>query len=443
MKKQSAFCQGETVAQTRREILKAAGFTGVCVGAGLWPGLSSAQAGGFAPHRYVFALRGDGAVAVIDPAQDKVVRSIGTGGAGGTLASLSRDLKKLYVANNAAGQRMVTVIDTEALTVLRQIETGNRPKHPVVSPDGKLIAVNHSGLDAGKLRISFLSTQTDELVRQIELPVANTSHTGDFSMHGAWSPDGALFAIGSYADNRVAFIRVSDFRVFEFAAPGNPHYFDWRGRNAWVMVEFNKPRNTGSLPQVMIVDASNPESLKLVAQFAMSRQDHDTPNETFVEGHHGSFTNDGRRYITLNRGSAPGLPGVTVDVYDTSTRARLASMDAGVSGVGHAYCTPDGRYALITQYNSRVLPVLDLQSLRIVARIDAGKGGHLGHAAFTADGRKVYVNNRMADEVLVIDTGSWTIVNRIQTAASGQAQAMVLNAYYNVFERVVSPLLAA
>jgi YVTN family beta-propeller protein len=90
-----------------------------------------------------------------------------------------------------------------------------------------------------------------------------------------------------------------------------------------------------------------------------------------------------------------------------------------------------------------VLPVLDLQSLRIVARIDAGKGGHLGHAAFTADGRKVYVNNRMADEVLVIDTGSWTIVNRIQTAASGQAQAMVLNAYYNVFERVVSPLLAA
>jgi DNA-binding beta-propeller fold protein YncE len=102
--------------------------------------------------------------------------------------------------------------------------------------------------------------------------------------------------------------------------------------------------------------------------------------------------------------------------------------------------TPDGRFAVLTQYNDTKLPILDIEARRIVATVDAGQGGHLGHAAFAAG--KMYVNNRKADEVLVIDPASWTITKRIQTAAGGQAQAMVLSAPYAVFERIVNPHLA-
>jgi DNA-binding beta-propeller fold protein YncE len=426
----------------RREWLKAAGFTTLYASTLSWPILATAQSDAFNPHRYVFALRGDGIVAVIDPNEERVIRNITTTGRGGTLGTFTRDLKKLYVGNNAPNNRKVSVIDTENLNVRQEIETGNRPKHPLVSPDGKWLAINHSGMDDNQLRVTFVSTADDSIVRQVNIPVRNTSHAGDFSMHGAWSPDGAIFAIGNYADNKIILIQSSDFRYAEIETRGNPHYFDWRGREMWAMVEFDKPRQQSSLPQIVIVDATQALSPRVVTQFSMSRQDADTRNETFVEGHHGTFTNDGRRYISLNRGSGPGLPGVTVDVYDAATRQRLASLNANAPGVGHAYCTPDGRYALITQYNSMRLPVLDLQTLRIITTVDAGKGGHLGHAVFTQDGKKAFVSNRISDEVIVIDTGTWQIRNRISTAASGSAQGMVANAFYGVFERVVQPLLS-
>lgn len=430
----------------RREFLRLAGFSAVWMaGGGMLTGFSTVSVGGgvqgFAPHRYVFALRGDGQVIVIDPTTETIVRAIDTGGKGGTLASLSLDGRRLYVANNAPDQRQVTVIDANELSVLKHIETGNRPKHPVVSPDGALLAVNHSALDDGKLRIALIATLDDTLVRTVELPIAAQDHKGDFSMHGAWSPDGQLFAVGSYADNRIFLIRRNDYAVFDIAAPGNPHYFDWRGQQVWATIETDEPKGANSSGQVLVLDVSNPAAPRTVDRLAFSRQASETENLANIEGHHGVFSNDGRRFITCNRGAGSTLEGVTVDIFDADSREKIASFDAGAKGVGHAYLTPDGRFAIITQYNDVKLPVVDLESLKIVKIIDAGNGGHLGHAAFSADGRTLFVSNRKADEVLVIDTARWEIRKRIATAASGQAQAMVLNAPYGIFERVVSPRL--
>jgi DNA-binding beta-propeller fold protein YncE len=136
------------------------------------------------------------------------------------------------------------------------------------------------------------------------------------------------------------------------------------------------------------------------------------------------------------------LEGVTIGLFDRSGK-NLATLTAQAKGVGHAYFTPNGRYALITQYNDTVLPVLDLEKRAIVANLDAGAGGHLGHAVFTADSRKAYVSNRKSDEVVVVDLERMAIAKRIQTAPSGQAQGQVVNGFYNVFERVVNPNLAS
>lgn len=54
---------------------------------------------------------------------------------------------------------------------------------------------------------------------------------------------------------------------------------------------------------------------------------------------------------------------------------------------------------------------------------------------------KAYINNRKVDEVVVVDMRRFEIVRRIKTSPSGEAQAMVLNRHYGVFERVVRPQL--
>jgi DNA-binding beta-propeller fold protein YncE len=107
---------------TRRELLKLAGF-GV-VYATFYKGFALAQER-VSP---VFALRGDGSVAVIDPKKDEAIAKISTGGKGGTLGSLTKDGKYLFVANNAPDQRTVSVIDAVNLRKVKDIETGLQTK---------------------------------------------------------------------------------------------------------------------------------------------------------------------------------------------------------------------------------------------------------------------------------------------------------------------------
>ncbi|MCX8102433.1 MAG: hypothetical protein N3D77_14485, partial [Geminicoccaceae bacterium] len=229
---------------SRRQALLAAGFATVALAA---PRIAGAQGGAGA----VFALRGDGKVVVIDPASDTITRTLETGGKGGTLGSLTKDGRFLFVANNAAGQRSVTVVDAQKLDVAAQLETGNRPKHPILSPDGTLLALNHSGLDEGRLRITFLDAAQAKPVRTVELPVENTAGQGDASMHGSWSPDGQLFAIGSYFDNAIFLVR-PDGSFTKLASSGNPHYFDWYGREMWVVVEAPEPKAEGAATRIEV-----------------------------------------------------------------------------------------------------------------------------------------------------------------------------------------------
>ncbi len=415
----------------RRSFLQFAGLSAVLPW--MLPRVSASQPA----TAQVFALRGDGKVVVIDPLKETIVALIETGGKGGTLGSLTSDLRKLYVANNAPGERTLVVLDTEQLTVRKQLETGHRPKHPLVDPRGQLVALNHSGLDDGKLRIAFVETATDEIARTVSLPVENTDHPGDFSMHGAWSTDGDWFAIGSYADNRAYVIEAATGRWISAELPGNPHYFDWQGQNRlYVTVEANEPKGAESRPAVVVLSFDPAAgTLTQTAAMQMMLSDEESTNPAQIEGHHANLTVDGRYLLCCNRGVGGSFGGGSLCVFDAASGELVKHFALGINGAGHAYLSPDGRFAVITQYNDTKLPVIDLSTLQQVALIDAESGGHLGHAVFT-EGDKLFVSNRKGDEVLVIDTISWQIRNRIRTAESGQAQGMVLNRPYAVFERV-------
>jgi len=392
-------------------------------------------------ERPVFALRGDGAVVVIDPSNDEIIAKIATEGKGGTLGSITPKGDLLFVANNASGQRTLSVIDAQKLSLIKNIETGNRPKHPVICPKGKLVALNHSGVDEGKIRIAFIDIKNLSVIKTVEIPVKNLDHKGDFSMHGAWSPDGSVYAIGNYADNEFYLISSKNFEIVSTTkVEGNPHYFDFQGKTLWVTVEFNEPKAQTSNPLVYIYDISNPTKPVLKTTLAINLTASEFAELSRIEGHHGNFSNNGKYFIICNRGASP-FEGLTVQIYEAKTKKLIKSYESAVKGVGHAYITPNNKFAVITQYGDTKLEVIDLSNFERVALIDTGMGKHMGHVVFSTDGKKMYASNRVADSVFVIDTTSWEIKKRILTGDSGQAQGQVVKDFYGVFERIKNPYL--
>ncbi len=421
---------------TRRKALKIAGFSGMY----LILGSHYTAYGNALSDRPVFALRGDGKVVVIDPIKDDVIRVIETGGKGGTLGSISKDGRYLYVANNAPENRTVSVIDAIRLELVKNIETGNRPKHPVVSPDGSLVAVNHSGMDADGVRVVFINTSNNQIVSIVNLSISNTEHKGDFTMHGSWSPDGKVYAVGNYADNKFYLIAPTGKILSEISTSGNPHYFDWKGSQLWVTIEFNEPKSGMSAPQVYIYDVSVPSSPLFLGILKQNLDPFEKQEAARIEGHHGNFTNDGKLFILCNRGANP-FEGTSISIYDANTKREVAKIDSQIKGVGHAYITPNGKFAVITQYGDTKFEVIDLEKLKTIKVVDTGIGRHMGHAVFV--GKKMYISNRVADSVFVVDTESWEIIKRIQTSTSGQAQGQLVRDFYQVFERVARAFLYA
>jgi len=432
---------------SRREFIK---YSAVGAAIPFLPGLLSSCGGGGGDggvegggggkiYGYTFALRGDGKVVVIDEDTEQIVAQINLPENGGTLGTLTRDGRRLYVANNAG--RTVSIIDARNFTKIKDLVTGTRPKHPIVSPDQRIVAVNHSGLDGGRSRVVFIDVATDEVINIVGLPIVNTGHSGDFTMHGSWSADGQIYMVGNYADNKAYVIdRQGNIRA-EIPLAGNPHYFDWFGREVWITVEKDETVADGR-PQVVIYDVYDPDDPQLVDIINMNLVGGESGGA--VEGHHGNFTNDGRYFYVCNRGSGPNFEGVSINVIDRATRQIVATIQSPARGAGHVYFDMTGRRAIVTNYGDKKIPILDVsnpENPTVLRVLDPeGSGGHMGHVTFTRDSKKAFVSDRRGDRVIVIDMENLTIKRYIPTG-SGQRQGQVVNRYYNVFERVINPNL--
>jgi len=107
----------------------AAGFSAPTLAAPVWPDL-------------VVQLHGSGHAYIVDTRTDAVVADLETCKGGG-LGTTTPDAKKVYVSCAGEGQKELIAIDLAGRKVIKRIETGNRPKHGVVSPDGKWVGLNH------------------------------------------------------------------------------------------------------------------------------------------------------------------------------------------------------------------------------------------------------------------------------------------------------------
>ncbi|RMF81154.1 MAG: hypothetical protein D6739_09520 [Nitrospirae bacterium] len=373
----------------------------------------------------VYALSGgDGGVAtVIDARSHRILATLPTG-AGGTLGGLTPDGTKLYVGAAAVGQTDVTVIDTRSLTVTGRITTGQRPKHPIVSPDGRWCAVNHFG----QARMVIIDTATDQIHKVIDFPVANPNAPGVFMMHSAWSWDSRYLFCQNRKDGLVyALDAFDDFAIAATIPVDSPnHYQVVRPDNSEVWL-VNEGNMAAGIPGS--IDVVDMDTLQCTAHIVVHVDNPVDPNEN-VEAHHGNFTLDGSRFLLLNRGPGSlGFGGYTVNVYDADTYALVKSLKLSGNGEGHAYLDPEGKYVVTTVYGNSTVSFLDAKTLTVVKEMAIGTGRHVGHVAFRR--HQAFFTNSSDNAVYVVNMKNLKIVDTIPVA-TGPGQ--ILNTYTSIFE---------
>ena len=378
------------------------------------------------PNLIVHLHAGNGKAYLVDPATDTVVATLDTVKSAG-LGATTPDGRKVYVGAEGEGQTSVTVIDLNKRDVVARIATGNRPKHPAVSPDGKWAMINHWGLDNGKLRVSFIDTATDKIGKNVDLDVAGQAK-GPTSMHNAWSYDSKLAFTLDRVDDNLVVINTNDWSVKKVKMPSKPHYVTPSpdGRELWVTVEgkdADKER-----PAALVYDLTKAD-MPMIARVDMPLK-----NQGVIEGHHGNFTQDGRYFFILNRGPGNKAEGNEIAVFDSKTKQFVTRIETGSTGIGHTYNTPDGKYAVVSNYGNNKISIVDAKTFKLVKDITIGKG-RMGHIAFTPDSRWGYVSNAGDGNLHKLDMATLEIVKEIKTGnAAGAAQ--VLNVWTNIFEEL-------
>ena len=400
----------------------AAAFTlGGCATSG-----SGQQASVKWPNLIVHLHGGSGNAYLVDPATDQVVATLPTEKQNAALGATTPDGRKVYVGSEGEGGTTVTVLDLDKRAVAGKVKTGNRPKHPAVSPDGKWVQVNHWGLDDGKLRVAFIDTATDKVVKNIDLDVAGKPG-GPTSMHNAWSYDSRYAFSVDRVDDNLVIVDTRDWSVRKIKTPSKPHYPvpSPDGRELWLVVE-GKDRDQ-NYPGAMVFDMGSFTQTAFVKMPVVGQE--------VIEGHHGNFSQDGKYFFMLNRGPGSKLVGTEVSVFDAATKKFVARTDTVSTGIGHTYNSPDGKYEVVTNYGNNWVSIIDnTQGFKVVKDLNVGKG-RMGHVAFTKDGRYGYLSNAGDGNLHKIDMQTLTYVKEIKTGnAPGGTQ--VLNVWTNVFEEL-------
>ncbi len=377
----------------------------------------------------IIHLHSTGHAFIVDSLTDTVVADLPTG-LGGTLGSTTPDGSKVYVGAAAPGETQVTVLDLKSRSVVATLQTGNRPKHPLVSPDGSMVIVNNWSVgNDGSIHFVFIETATDSIIKDLSVPIGSSVGVNDvITMHNSWSWD-SRYAYGvDRVDNQLVAIDTRDWSIVEVDLPSKPHYpvVSPDGKELWVVVEGVDLTNR---PGIVVLDLTDP-SLPVKATM-------DSPliGEAVVEGHHGNFTQDGKYFMLLNRGGGSTKIGREVAFFDAKKKTLVRRITTASSGVGHAYNSPDGRHVMVTNYGNNVITIIDLKKkINPVADVEIGTG-RMGHVAFTKNGRYGYISNAADGNLFKFDMKKFEVVKEIVTGG-GPGGGQVLNVWTNVFEEL-------
>jgi YVTN family beta-propeller protein len=269
-----------------------------------------------------------GTVSVIDTGQDKVGRTIGTGGQPRGVA-VSPDGATLYVSDRASNSLLV--VELVGGTVRDRIALGESPEGIDLSRDGSLLAA------ASEVTNGVILLETGGAKHKWTIPVP-----GKNPEHAAFSPDGRWLLVGAEDGSQVDIVDVAQKKVAGSVAVGQRPRgigFTPDGKTAYVACELD-----GTLYAIDMATRSA------------------TPFKA------GPFSNG----VTVAPGGAKVYVssgrGARVDVFDVASKRFTASIPVGQRPWNMAV-TPDGKKLYVANGRSGTVSVIDTVQGKRVADV--------------------------------------------------------------------------
>lgn len=314
--------------------------------------VSGATASAAAPHhvRILQTNSGGDNIHVIDPSTDTVVGVI-NGIEANHGVGAAPDGRRIYVSDEAMST--LDVVDATSLLVVKRIPLSGHPNNLAVGRDGRRVYVGIIQEPGG---VDVIDTASLERVKTI--PTRGTIHNPYVT------PDGRYVVAGSIAGKTVNVIDARteepawtlqlDLGVRPMAFATNPD-----GSTKWIFVQMS------GFNGFAVVDFATHTEIRRIQNPDLPPGKHTVP-EGSDPSHGMAVTADGRTLVVCSRLNnylyAYSLPDLKV----------IGAAELGGKGAGWVTLTPDGTKAYVSNPVTNDVSVVDVKSMKEVARIPVG-----------------------------------------------------------------------
>jgi YVTN family beta-propeller protein len=289
-------------------------------------------------------------VHVIDPATNKVVGII-SGIEVNHGVGAAPDGSRIYISDEA--ESTLDVVDANTLKVIKKIPLSGHPNNLAVGKDGRRVYVAIAQAPGG---VDVIDTASMTRVKTVQTkgPIHNPYVT----------PDGKYVVAGSIVGKSVNVIDTQTEApawTLDMDLGVRPMTFSWNpdGSTKWIFVQMS------GLNGFAVVDFATHKEIKRV-----NNPDLPPGKATVPEGsdpsHGMAVTSDGKTLVVCSRLNnylySYSLPDLKV----------LGSAELGGKGAGWVTLTPDGKTAYVANPVTNDVSVVDIKSMKEVARIPVG-----------------------------------------------------------------------
>jgi YVTN family beta-propeller protein len=286
------------------------------------------------------------------------------------------EINFIFTANEGGS---ISKIDSTSMEVIETLTVDGTVHNVQVSPNGSIVgatvvpASGHGGGHSASMngKALFYDSTTNELIKEVEV--------GNHPAHIVFTEDGQYALVTNNEDNSVSVIDLRVYSIIQTLPTGKgPHGFRISSDSKFAYIA-NMSEDTVTV--INLETFTEEKTLKIGS----------TPVTTAI-------TTDGTTLLaTLHTENAVAI----VDVESEET----TKVEVG-AGPAQVYIQPDNQFAFIANQGSEENPSnsvtkIDLQTKKVVATIETGKGAH--GVVTSADNQYVYVTNMFEHTVSVID----------------------------------------
>jgi YVTN family beta-propeller protein len=289
-------------------------------------------------------------VHLIDPATNKVVGVI-EGIEVNHGAGVAPDGSRIYISDEA--ESTLDIVDAKTLKVIKKVPLTGHPNNMAVGKDGRRVYVGIAQAPGG---VDVIDTAT--MTRAKTIPTKG-------AIHNAYvTPDGKYVVSGSIAGKTINVADASTEEpswVVDMDLGIRPMTFSWNpdGSTKWIFAQL-----TG-LNGFAVIDFATHKEIKRI-------QNPDLPpgKQTVPEGsdpsHGMAVTADGKTLVVCSR-----LNNYLYS-YSLPDLKLLGSAELTGKGAGWVTLTPDGKSAYVANPVTNDVSVVDVKTMREVAKIPVG-----------------------------------------------------------------------